>query len=183
MTVPTVAFATLGCRLNQSEIDSMARQFAAQGHDITDSAEDASLFVVNTCAVTQEATRSSRQLIYRLHRANPDAQIAVTGCYAHLSPDEIERLIMEAETSVEKDQETRELIMQKNRLDNMIKNARKAMAEYGRSFSPEEQQEILRILNNAEESLSTNDGDELKHIGTKVEETASRITAAMLTTV
>jgi threonylcarbamoyladenosine tRNA methylthiotransferase MtaB len=84
-----VHLKTLGCRLNQSEIDSMARQFAAQGHDITDSAEDASLFVVNTCAVTQEATRSSRQLIYRLHRANPDAQIAVTGCYAHLSPDEI----------------------------------------------------------------------------------------------
>jgi molecular chaperone DnaK len=98
-----------------------------------------------------------------------------------LSPDEIERLIREAETSVEKDHETRELIMQKNRLDNMIKNARKAMAEYGRSFTPEEQQEILRILNNAEESLSTNDTDELKHIGTKVEETASRITAAMLT--
>ncbi|MBX3085436.1 MAG: tRNA (N(6)-L-threonylcarbamoyladenosine(37)-C(2))-methylthiotransferase MtaB [Anaerolineae bacterium] len=84
-----VHLKTLGCRLNQSEIDSMARQFTAQGHSITDDAEEAALFVVNTCAVTQEATRSSRQLIYRLHRANPDAQIAVTGCYAHLSPDEI----------------------------------------------------------------------------------------------
>lgn len=84
-----VHLKTLGCRLNQSEIDSMARQFTAQGHSITDDAEEAALCVVNTCAVTQEATRSSRQLIYRLHRANPDAQIAVTGCYAHLSPDEI----------------------------------------------------------------------------------------------
>jgi threonylcarbamoyladenosine tRNA methylthiotransferase MtaB len=84
-----VHLKTLGCRLNQSEIDSMARQFAAQGHTITESPEDASLFVVNTCAVTQEATRSSRQLIYRLHRANAEAQIAVTGCYAHLSPDDI----------------------------------------------------------------------------------------------
>ena len=84
-----VHLKTLGCRLNQSEIDSMARQFTAQGHIVTELPEEAALFVVNTCAVTQEATRSSRQLIYRLHRANPDAKIAVTGCYAHLAPDEI----------------------------------------------------------------------------------------------
>ena len=68
-----VHLSTLGCRLNQSEIDSMARQFISEGHEISDSAQNADLFVVNTCAVTQEATRSSRQLIYRLHRASPDA--------------------------------------------------------------------------------------------------------------
>src|SRR5438128_1822670 len=84
-----VHLQTLGCRLNQGEIDSMARQFAGQGHELVDSAQDAELVVVNTCAVTQEATRSSRQLIYRLHRANPDAKITVTGCYAQISPDEI----------------------------------------------------------------------------------------------
>jgi threonylcarbamoyladenosine tRNA methylthiotransferase MtaB len=83
---------TLGCRLNQSEIDRMARQFARQGHEIAESAEGTDLVVVNTCAVTQEATRSSRQLIYRLHRASPDAQIAVTGCYAHIAPNETAKL-------------------------------------------------------------------------------------------
>src|SRR5215207_7699479 len=62
-----------------------------------------------------------------------------------LSPDEIERLIMEAETSVEKDKDTRELILQKNRLDNLIKNARKAMSEFGRSFPLDEQQSINNI--------------------------------------
>jgi threonylcarbamoyladenosine tRNA methylthiotransferase MtaB len=82
-----VHLRTLGCRLNQSEIDSMARQFTQQGHAVTDAAADADLFVINTCAVTQEAVRSSRQLIHRLHRANADAQIAVTGCYAHLAPE------------------------------------------------------------------------------------------------
>ena len=90
---------------------------------------------------------------------------------------------MEAETSSDRDREERELIMQRNRLENMIKNARKAMAEYGRGFPLEEQQEINGILNNAEESLSTDDLNEVKLILVKVEETASRITASMLTAV
>jgi molecular chaperone DnaK len=100
-----------------------------------------------------------------------------------LAPDEIERLIHEAEHSVEKDKEERELIQLRNRLDNMIKNARKAMLEFGRSFPTEEQQEINGILNNAEESLFTDDKTEVELILVKVEETASRITAAMLTPV
>ncbi len=87
-----VHLSTLGCRLNQSEVDSMARQFVRQGHELVESAEGADLFVVNTCAVTQEATRSSRQLIYRLHRSNPEARIAVTGCYAHIAPRETANL-------------------------------------------------------------------------------------------
>ena len=100
-----------------------------------------------------------------------------------LSPDEIERLIMEAETSGDRDREERELIMQRNRLENMIKNARRAMVEYGRGFPLEEQQEINGILNNAEESLLTDDINEVKLILVKVEATASRITASMLTAV
>lgn len=100
-----------------------------------------------------------------------------------LSPDEINRLIMEAETSVDRDREEREMILQRNRLDSLIKNARKAMSEYGRSFPLEEQQEINGVLNNAEESLFTDDPTEIHLVLTKVEETASRITAAMLTAV
>ncbi len=98
-----------------------------------------------------------------------------------LSPDEIDRLINEAETSAEKDQEERELIMQRNRLDSMIKNARKAMAEFGRSFTTEEQMEINGTLNEAEEFLFTEDKDEIEMVLVRVEETASRITAAMMT--
>jgi molecular chaperone DnaK len=98
-----------------------------------------------------------------------------------LSPEEIERLINEAEASAEKDLEERELITQRNRLDNMIKNARKAMAEFGRSFPTEEQMEINAILNEAEESLAANDKDEIAIVLVRVEETASRITAAMMT--
>ena len=98
-----------------------------------------------------------------------------------LAPEEIERLISEAESSADKDQEARDLIMSRNRLDNMIKNARKAMAEFGRSFPTEEQMEINGILNQAEESLFAEDKDEIELVLVRVEEAASRITAAMMT--
>jgi molecular chaperone DnaK len=100
-----------------------------------------------------------------------------------LGPEEIERLIVEAETSVDKDRNERELILQRNRLDNMIKNARKAMFEFGRSFPLDEQQSINGVLNNAEESLASTDIAEVKLVLARIEEIASRITAAMLTPV
>ena len=100
-----------------------------------------------------------------------------------LAPEEIERLIHEAEGSVEKDRQERELITMKNRLENMIKNARKAMIEYGKAFSTDEQMAINQTLNNAEESLFTDDKTEIELILVKVEETASRITASMLSAV
>ncbi len=97
-----------------------------------------------------------------------------------LSPDEIERLIMEAETSVERDRDERELIMLRNRLESTIKNARKAMAEFGRSFPLEEQQEINGSLNDAEVSLTSVDKEHIQAVVLGVEETAGKITAAML---
>lgn len=81
-----------GCRLNQAELDAMARQFEAQGHAVTTEASQADWHVVNTCAVTQAATASSRKLVRELHKANPQAEITVTGCYAQLAPDEVRAL-------------------------------------------------------------------------------------------
>ena len=78
-----VYLETTGCRLNQSEIETLARQFQRAGHTIVESADEADLCVVNTCAVTREATRSSRNMIRRLHRNNEGARIVATGCYAH----------------------------------------------------------------------------------------------------
>ena len=82
----------VGCRLNQSEIDAMARQFEALGHEIVDSPEDADQFILNTCAVTNEAARTSRKLIRDFHRLNPTAETTVTGCYAQIAPHELRRL-------------------------------------------------------------------------------------------
>ncbi|MFO7321826.1 MAG: tRNA (N(6)-L-threonylcarbamoyladenosine(37)-C(2))-methylthiotransferase MtaB [Chloroflexota bacterium] len=78
----------LGCRLNQSEIETMSRQFQGQGHELVDDPALADWIVVNTCAVTQDAARGSRQLVRQLNRANPGAEITVTGCYAQLAPQE-----------------------------------------------------------------------------------------------
>ncbi|CUS03649.2 MiaB-like tRNA modifying enzyme [Candidatus Promineifilum breve] len=78
---------TIGCRLNQAEIETMGRQFQAGGHEIVGDAAAADAIVLNTCAVTAEATRDARRLTRRFHRANETAQIVLTGCYATLAPD------------------------------------------------------------------------------------------------
>ncbi len=79
----------VGCRLNQSEIDAMARQLQAMGHEVVERPEDADHFILNTCAVTSEASKTSRKLIREFHRANPNAQTTVTGCYAQIAPQEL----------------------------------------------------------------------------------------------
>ena len=76
---------TIGCRLNQSEIETMAREFRAAGHEIVASADRADLAVVNTCAVTNEAAADSRAKIRQMARAGVD-EIIATGCWATLQP-------------------------------------------------------------------------------------------------
>lgn len=80
---------TLGCRLNEAEIEAMARGFAAAGHSIVSAAEQADLCVINTCAVTADASKTSRHNIRALHRAQPGAAIIVTGCYAELAQAQV----------------------------------------------------------------------------------------------
>jgi threonylcarbamoyladenosine tRNA methylthiotransferase MtaB len=78
---------TIGCRLNQSEIEAMARQFRAAGHEIVASAERADLAVVNTCAVTNDAAAESRGRIRQVARLGVN-EIVVTGCWATLQPQQ-----------------------------------------------------------------------------------------------
>ena len=82
----------VGCRLNQSEIDSMSRQFTALGHDIVERPDEADHMILNTCAVTNEATKSSRKLIREFHRLNPLGATTVTGCYAQIAPQTLSGL-------------------------------------------------------------------------------------------
>lgn len=76
----------VGCRLNQSEIETFARQFRAAGHEIVERADAADLVVVNTCAVTAQASSDSRQKIRQAQRAGA-AEVIATGCWATLEPD------------------------------------------------------------------------------------------------
>ena len=88
-----VHLKTLGCRLNEAELETWAQAFQKSGHSITRQAEAAQLIVINSCAVTQDAARKSRQLIRRIHRDNPQAKLVVSGCYATLNQDEAASLL------------------------------------------------------------------------------------------
>ncbi len=76
----------VGCRLNEAEIERMARQFAARGDAIVHDAAQANVVVINTCAVTNEATRKSRQRLYQAARANSQARIVATGLLCAACP-------------------------------------------------------------------------------------------------
>jgi threonylcarbamoyladenosine tRNA methylthiotransferase MtaB len=83
-----VYLTSLGCKLNQSEIESLARRFLSAGHQVVSAPEEADVGVVNTCTVTRTAARKTRQMIRRLHRANPQLRMAVTGCHAEIFGEE-----------------------------------------------------------------------------------------------
>ena len=83
---------TLGCKVNQCETETMEGLFRARGYEVVAFEERADVYVINTCSVTHLSDRKSRQLIRRAARTNPDACIAVTGCYAQVAPAEIRAL-------------------------------------------------------------------------------------------
>ncbi len=88
-----IHLSALGCRLNEAELEQWAGAFDAAGDQISATAEDADVLVLNTCAVTKEAVRKSRQRVHRLHRANPSAKLVVSGCYSSLeSPQALAEL-------------------------------------------------------------------------------------------
>lgn len=82
-----INFQALGCRLNEAELETWASQFLKLGHQVTTDSGEADIVVFNSCAVTSEADRKSRQQIGRLHRKNPQAKMIVTGCHATLNSD------------------------------------------------------------------------------------------------
>lgn len=84
-----IAFHTLGCKLNFAESSALAKRFEQAGYTIVAADEAADLYVVNTCTVTADAEKKCRQFIHRVHRLHPQAEIAVTGCFAELRADEI----------------------------------------------------------------------------------------------
>ncbi|MBQ2992927.1 MAG: tRNA (N(6)-L-threonylcarbamoyladenosine(37)-C(2))-methylthiotransferase MtaB [Alistipes sp.] len=84
-----VNFHTLGCKLNFSESSTIARQFEQGGFVRVAPTEEADICIINSCSVTEHADKKCRNIIRKLHRRNPSAIIAVTGCYAQLKPYEI----------------------------------------------------------------------------------------------
>ncbi|MCY0875996.1 MAG: tRNA (N(6)-L-threonylcarbamoyladenosine(37)-C(2))-methylthiotransferase MtaB [Firmicutes bacterium] len=88
-TAKTVAFHTLGCKVNHYDTESIWQLFARANYRQVDFDDTADVYVINTCTVTQEGDRKSRQMIRRAVRRNPEATVVVTGCYAQMAPGEI----------------------------------------------------------------------------------------------
>ncbi|MCR9132167.1 MAG: tRNA (N(6)-L-threonylcarbamoyladenosine(37)-C(2))-methylthiotransferase MtaB [bacterium] len=84
-----VAFETLGCKLNFSETSSMRRDFENDGYELAEFTDPADIYVINTCSVTMDANSACRKTVRQALRRNPDAFVAVVGCYAQLEPEEI----------------------------------------------------------------------------------------------
>ena len=87
-----IAFVTLGCKLNYAETSTYERGFAEAGLEIVPWEEEADLYLVNTCTVTEHSDKKCRNIIRKLHRVSPGAGIIVTGCYAELKKAEIEKI-------------------------------------------------------------------------------------------
>ena len=87
-TAPTAAITNLGCKVNQSEMEAAARLLRERGVRLVNADARADLYLVNTCTVTATADQKSRQAVRRVRRANPDAEIIVTGCSVQVDPDE-----------------------------------------------------------------------------------------------
>lgn len=85
----SVAFHTLGCKLNFSETSTLSRLLEADGFEKKDFNDAADVYVINTCSVTDNADKECRQLVRRIQRKTPESLVVITGCYAQLKPKEI----------------------------------------------------------------------------------------------
>jgi threonylcarbamoyladenosine tRNA methylthiotransferase MtaB len=89
LKLPSVAFHTLGCKLNFSETSALARHLEQEGFVQKNFEEEADYYVINTCSVTENADKECRQLVRRIQRRSPSSAVVITGCYAQLKPKEI----------------------------------------------------------------------------------------------
>lgn len=83
-----IAFYTLGCKVNQYETEILANRFANDGFDIVDIEDEADVYVINSCTVTASGDKKTKQIIRRFKRINPNAIVALTGCFPQAFPDE-----------------------------------------------------------------------------------------------
>src|SRR5512143_2416456 len=85
----TVAFHTLGCKLNFSETSTLSRLLENEGFEKKEFDDQADVYVINTCSVTENADKECRHLVRRIQRRAPESLVVITGCYAQLKPVEI----------------------------------------------------------------------------------------------
>ena len=131
----TIAFLTLGCKLNYAETSTYERGFVKNGLEVVRWEDKADVYLVNTCSVTERAEKKCRNVIRKAHRTSPDAKIIVTGCYAELRRDDLlaidgVALVFGAKEKSRVVPETMELL-QKSAVEHITKEKKlSAAAEY-----------------------------------------------------
>ena len=89
----TAGIYTLGCKVNQYESEAIAEELEKNGITVIGHNEICDAYIINTCTVTAESDRKSRQMIRRALKTNPDAKILVCGCYSQMFPDDLGRML------------------------------------------------------------------------------------------
>jgi len=87
--ITKIAIDYLGCKLNMAEVEHLAAELASVGYEVVARADDADIYVLNTCTLTHVADRKSRHMLRMAHRRNPAAKLVATGCYAERAPEEL----------------------------------------------------------------------------------------------
>src|SRR6056297_964952 len=114
--IKRAAFYTLGCKVNQYETEAVIGIFIDSGYQIVDFSEKADVYIVNSCTVTNEAARKTRQIARRAKRKFPDSIVAIVGCYTQAFPDEV------------KDIEEIDFVMGSNNKAEILNKAEEMMA-------------------------------------------------------
>lgn len=149
MKKKTVAFYTLGCKVNQYETNAMKQKFIEKDYEIVDFEEAADVYVVNTCTVTNMSDRKSRQIIRRAKESNKNSLLVVTGCYAQVAKDELEKI--EEIDIVIGNQEKKDIVTfveekQKEKIEKVSDILyEKSFAEFGSSTYTDKTRAVIKV--------------------------------------
>lgn len=146
----TVAFITLGCKVNQYETNAMSQKLIEEGYKIVEHTQKADIYIINTCTVTNMSDRKSRQMIRRAKEINPEAIIIAVGCYVQVAKKEIEKikeidLALGNEEKVDIVKYCNEII-QKNKKEEIadVMQSRK-FAEFGETGYTEKTRAVIKV--------------------------------------
>ncbi len=147
----TVAFITLGCKVNQYETNAMSQKLIKKGYKILEHNEKADIYIINTCTVTNMSDRKSRQMIRRAKQKNPDSKIIAVGCYAQVAKEELQKineidLILGNEEKVDIVKYCDEILQGQKKQNEIIDIlSTKNFAEFGETTYTEKTRAVIKI--------------------------------------
>ena len=147
----TVAFITLGCKVNQYETNAMSQKLIKNGYKVLEHNEKADIYIINTCTVTNMSDRKSRQMIRRAKQKNPDSKIIAVGCYAQVAKEELQKideidLILGNEEKVDIVKYCNKILQGQKKQNEIIDIlSTKKFAEFGETTYTEKTRAVIKI--------------------------------------